>query len=493
PSGAKVVIGSESAYSGATVVGPLPSITSETPISQQAAEPAGVDTGLMHRMEEDESSITAPRPSVEVMEQEERTGVESPDSGLVPVDDEEYEVTPPPEARKRQTRNPAPRSRSSEPRATGSVTAPGPGKLPFLSQLTAQQRLIALVGSASLVVVIIVVSLFLALSGTDKYQVVVITDPEDARITIGGHQVRSGEPMAFSIGTYEVVATSAKYKTRKEKLRVVKGNSPPSLALKLEPLEPPRPPVEVVAVAPPVPTPSPPGPDTAPPAPPPPSQAVAPQTAHTPVHIDPAPDAPPETHPARPSTEPTAVASAKPPAKLAPTFGARFICDELGVEVSVDGVPVGRTPNAVVSELKLGPHRYTARKPGFRSKTATFKSDTEGETLAVQVDLEKEREAAEAEPAPAHSTHVSSSPAPSHQPKAFGRLACSSKPAGAQVWVDGKYSGRDTPVALGNPLVLAVGKHDVVFKLKEAGKKSGVHRVEIKEDDTANLVNVEVE
>jgi hypothetical protein len=59
--------------------------------------------------------------------------------------------------------------------------------------------------------------------------------------------------------------------------------------------------------------------------------------------------------------------------------------------------------------------------------------------------------------------------------------------------VDGKYSGRDTPVALGNPLVLAVGKHDVVFKLKEAGKKSGVHRVEIKEDDTAKLVNVEVE
>jgi hypothetical protein len=187
------------------------------------------------------------------------------------------------------------------------------------------------------------------------------------------------------------------------------------------------------------------------------------------------------------------VASATSPAKLAPTFGARFICDELGVEVSVDGVPVGRTPNAVVADLKLGPHRYTARKPGFRSKTATFKSDTEGETLAVQVDLEKEREAAEAEPAPTHSTHVSSAPAPAHQPKAFGRLACSSKPAGAQVWVDGKYSGRDTPVALGNPLVLAVGKHEVVFKLKEAGKKSGVHRVEIKEDDTAKLVNVEVE
>jgi serine/threonine protein kinase len=492
PSGSKVVIGSGSAYSGATVVGPLPSITSETPIEPQPPEPPGLNTALLPNFEEeDDASITAPRPSVEVLEEEERTGVEGPaDSGLAPVDDEEYEVTPAGE-RLRPTRD--------KPRVTASVTAPGPGKVPFWSQLTAQQRLIAVVGSGSLVVVIVVVSLFLALSGNDKYQVVVFTDPEDARITIGGHQVRSGEPMAFPIGTYEVVATAAKYKTRKEKLRVVKGNSPPSLALKLDPVEQPKPP-EVVATPPP--SPAPPNPSAPGPAPDiapaPPSPAPPPEKASAPVHIEPTPDtSPPEVHPPRPSPEPATVAAATPPPVKAPTFSARFICDELAVEVSVDGVPVGRTPNAAVSGLKLGPHRYVARKAGFRSKSGTFKSETDAEQLAVELDLEKERESAESEPAPAKAPHASSSgssaPVPAKQPKAFGRLACSSKPAGAQVWVDGKYSGRDTPVALGNPLVLPVGKHEVIFKLKEAGKKSAVHKVEIKEDDTAKLVNVEVE
>ncbi len=65
----------------------------------------------------------------------------------------------------------------------------------------------------------------------------------------------------------------------------------------------------------------------------------------------------------------------------------------------------------------------------------------------------------------------------------LGKFAASTKPAGAQIWVDGKYSGRDTPVAIGNPLMLPLGSHKIVFKLD--GKSTKPQVVTITESEVA--------
>jgi len=57
--------------------------------------------------------------------------------------------------------------------------------------------------------------------------------------------------------------------------------------------------------------------------------------------------------------------------------------------------------------------------------------------------------------------------------------------------VDGKYTGRDTPVALGSPLVLPAGNRVIQFRL--GSQKSRPRMVEIKEGELSKLVNVELE
>jgi hypothetical protein len=73
----------------------------------------------------------------------------------------------------------------------------------------------------------------------------------------------------------------------------------------------------------------------------------------------------------------------------------------------------------------------------------------------------------------------------------MGRFAASTKPAGAQIWVDNKYSGRDTPVAIGNPLLLPLGNHKIVFKL--SGKQTKPQPVTITDAEVAKLINVPIE
>ena len=74
--------------------------------------------------------------------------------------------------------------------------------------------------------------------------------------------------------------------------------------------------------------------------------------------------------------------------------------------------------------------------------------------------------------------------------KDTGLLACSSQPIGAEVWVDGKRSGRETPVGTGNALTLSAGNHTVVFKLGD--KQSKPQTVVIPAGQMVKLVRVTV-
>jgi len=203
------------------------------------------------------------------------------------------------------------------------------------------------------------------------------------------------------------------------------------------------------------------------------------------------------------------------------TFKASF-AGEAGAELTVDGIPRGGLP--VTLALEAGKvHRYSANKEG-RDNLGTVEGEP-GQMVNVPVTLG--RAAAGAEPQPRPAPPPPSKPAQKPQPKAepaaraeparpppkadpaprlepakppppvvasaaAGTFICSSKPAGAQVWVDGRNSGAVTPVPKAKALSLAAGTHSVVFKSADGTLKSEPQQVTISEGQETKLLNVEL-
>jgi eukaryotic-like serine/threonine-protein kinase len=199
--------------------------------------------------------------------------------------------------------------------------------------------------------------------------------------------------------------------------------------------------------------------------------------------------------PARP---PEAAANPDPPKQPAPdrpkTFMAVFVGNP-GAEIQVDGKSVGKAPNAKLADLQAGKtYKFVAKLAGYKAYSGEFEYEGESE-LKVEFELEKEPETvATPRPPPPQPEPKPKPPAPQPAPPkkvVMGKLAASTKPPGAQIWVDGKYSGRDTPVAIGNPLLIPVGSRKIVFKLN--GKQTKPQTVSITEDDIAKLIGVPVE
>jgi hypothetical protein len=169
---------------------------------------------------------------------------------------------------------------------------------------------------------------------------------------------------------------------------------------------------------------------------------------------------------------------------------------EPGAEIEVDGKRAGKTPDAKLADLSIGKsYSFTAKRAGYKTYSSKFRS--EGET-EVKVAFSLEKEAPPAPPPERQAMKKAPEPKPavvkasaSASRAAKGKLACSSKPLGAQIWVDGKYTGRDTPAAFGNPVLLPVGSHTIVFKI--GSKQSKPQKVNITEGDMAKLINIAVE
>ena len=78
---------------------------------------------------------------------------------------------------------------------------------------------------------------------------------------------------------------------------------------------------------------------------------------------------------------------------------------------------------------------------------------------------------------------------PPPAPKRFGELACATKPQGAQIFVDGKPTGRTTPATPANPVHVPAGKHKITFKL---GAKSVDRMVDVKPGEMERLTNIDL-
>jgi serine/threonine protein kinase len=227
----------------------------------------------------------------------------------------------------------------------------------------------------------------------------------------------------------------------------------------------------------------------------PPSQPASPQ-AEGPRPGSPAPEVAPNKTPEK--------APAKPQ-----SWAALVSADEPGIEIVVDGKVRGTTPQVRLSDLVGGkPYRAIARKPGFLSKNLIIENPAAEATVTVSLKLEPEpvkQAPPQPKPPEALPAVVKRPPGPvvrepppqdrgappAKASATKGRLMkVKSNPVGADVYVDGKPTGRKTPIIPAVPLELSTGKHRLTFKFE--GKMSPPVEVIVSEGDNTTLINVDI-
>lgn len=216
---------------------------------------------------------------------------------------------------------------------------------------------------------------------------------------------------------------------------------------------------------------------------------------------------PPPPEPVRPPQE----ESPRPPPP-AVTWSANVSIDEPGVELFVDGRLVGTGPLVQVSSLVFG-RTYTAqakkagfevvnvplenpqRKASINQKVEMLREDRGGSTstkMRERPATTERQTPAERAPAAAPLSSTESRAIPSTKgssakgtaSKGMGKLICTSDPVDAEVIIDGKPTGRRTPVPRSQPIELPFGKHTVAFR--RGGKSSPVHEIVIGAEQQEN-------
>ncbi len=429
----KVVIGEGGEYAGATVIGPQP--TSRGP---KGGKPPSET--VMLPMDRDEPSASVPP---------QRAGRTTPRPRVqTPV---VSKATPKPR-----------RSRIDDSLFRNVQVGP-------LAGLSTKARQWVLLGvGAALTLCLAGLVWVIALRSGSRSALLISVTPATAQVTVNGVAVAPGKVVAVTPGIYEVLAVAPGYLSRKQRVAVPDSPDPVQVTVELPPERDREPPRKVAPVA----------------------------------------EAPRPPKPPEPAPEPVKVAEAKAkepeevrpkePARAAPkSSGALFVTDQDGVEISIDGKRAGTTPGVALTDLKPGrKYTYAAKLSGYKLLTGQFEAPESGE---IKVPLKLEREQPEPvrvsarepksprterrEPAEAPTPVAPQPVEEKHAAKvATGMIACASEPAGAEVWVDGKKTGRTTPVSRAQPLALPVGKRKIFFKFN--GKQSPTQTVEVTEAET---------
>jgi serine/threonine protein kinase len=448
-SGAKpqVVIGEgePESYVGATVIGPAP--TSREPKPVQADDDQEGPTDSVAKMAPSRPSKMSRPPKRE--EEDERS-----DARAKALEDEPSETGKVPAASKKPAAKPG---KAAKPPPSG------PGK-------PINPKVFIIAGAAVLLLGVIGTVVAVAAGGS-KGRVMFTVEPPTAKVVlrVDNGPVTPNSVIELEPGKHRVVAAAEGFVPIEQMVDVTESKNPTPIALKLKP--------ESAGA---------------------PEESANDKPPSEPEKVangsqEPEQKTPPETT----AKDPEPVKPAQP--EKPKTFVAIFVGDS-GADIQVDGKSVGQTPNAKASNLALGKtYKFVAKRSGYKTVTGQFEGDGNPE-VKVEFALEKEEpkppptETKPPEPKPQPKPPVAqNTPPPTPKPSAtkLGKFAASTKPAGAQIWVDGKYSGRDTPVAIGNPLMLPLGSRKIFFKLN--GKATKPQTVTITESEVAKLINVPVE
>jgi hypothetical protein len=168
-------------------------------------------------------------------------------------------------------------------------------------------------------------------------------------------------------------------------------------------------------------------------------------------------------------------AAAPPPPKEEPVVQdesprLRIITDPTGADLTIDGKPAGRSP--LTSEpLDPGPvHVVTAALEGYAPARRAAKLEPAGVTDLKLSLSQSGPQVAEASTAPA---------------AGVGYLTADTKPA-SRLTIDGRDTGRWTPVPKANPIPLTPGAHTIVFESADGRKLE--EQLEIEPGKTQRLI-----
>ena len=180
---------------------------------------------------------------------------------------------------------------------------------------------------------------------------------------------------------------------------------------------------------------------------------------------------------AKPEPPEPPVVEEKPPQPPPPTVVVvdksprlRIVTVPPGAEVRVDGKVVGTSP-VTTGPLDPGPyHPVIATLEGYAPARKAAKLGATGTTeLKLQFEIEAPPVAL-------------SSPAPA---VAVGYLTAATKPA-ARLTIDGRDTGRWTPVPPANPIALPAGAHTIVFETADGRRLE--EQLEIEAGKTSRLI-----
>jgi len=427
-----VVIGKSNGYRGATMVGPLPDgVQDEGPSARTGEED---DPGGPPRLDPEPPSLST-----------------DPGVTMPPREDQMVQAE-----RRGKSRKSPPKPRLKAPREEGEDPSFDEDAPPPRSRVPLLLALLVLAGAGVGYAVFSKHGAKTAAGG-----VLVEATPESAVLSLSGKTIPNAEVFYTPPGEYDLTVEAPGFESDRRKVKV--EGEPVIVRIHLK-----QAPGQGTTAAPP-------GPGTTPP------------VTGTP---------PPGTTSTTPKPTETAVKTA-PPA----TFNATFTSTPSGAEIRLDGKLIGSTPKAKATKLKADQtYKYTAKLAGYRTYEGSLKGDGQPETTVdiqlekdakeVQRDRDREKER-EREQREREKERERAKQAAKVAAAKKGMLACSSNPAGADVIVDSKPTGRQTPIPIAKPLELPVGPHKVVFRL--GGKSSEIKSVEIKADEVVTLRNIPVE
>ena len=441
----KIVIGDDAPLGGATSIGPSPFAKNETRMYEQDGaqdESNAEEAGQDEQQQDDDQNY------------EQNEGAQADE--VEPEQDEEADPTSIPAGQRQalptKQRPPPPRVR-----AAAGKTAPADGKRKGL--------LIAIAATAVLALVVIIAAA-VKFAGGPKSAVVIVATPKDVpfSVTINPGQLRVDKPtkaIELEPGEYtlEFKPTSPGYLSAKKSVSLKPGKTA--------------------------------------------GVTVTFQRSEPEVAVKPPPDAVPDTPPKPPDTKTPDTKTAEVPALWSVVISSA----EPGVEIFLDGKSRGVAP-LTIKDLAAGKtYEFTAKKSGFETQAfSVSNTDKSGKVekalsmvkvVAAKQDPPKADpvkndppprkdpvEVARVDPPPKKDPPPKADPPPKKDPpksKVMGKVAFASKPTGAEVWVDGKNTGKKTPVPQPQAIELSVGKHKVVFKLD--GKSSPPQDFEVLDEN----------
>jgi len=345
----------------------------------------------------------------------------------------------------------------------GSLVVAGPAPL--------DRRKLLVVGGAAVAALSLVITLAMVFTGGSTEPVWINITPAKAAVQIDGQSVKNSEVANLTLGDHELSATASGFRPLKRRLTVSKRTPPVvDFMAAVDGAEPPPP-------QPPRPT-----------APPSPATTTAPAAGPGATGTPNPPPVPNKGAPSIPVPPPTPggtnpVAGGTAPPGIPKLFVAVFETEEPDVEISIGGKLMGKTPGLRLNGMTVGKdYSYVAKKAGFKTTFGKFRSDGQPEINIPPFTMEKVEK-----PEPGVGAVPGGPPPPKRA--GFGELACATRPQGAQIFVDGKPTGRTTPATPASPVRVPAGKHKITFKL---GAKSVDRMIDVKPGEMERLTNIDL-